>query len=242
MPRSTSSSTQYASSRRAKLEQKQLTRQLVIFIGLTVGVIVVFIFVVIPTLIRILASLSGNLPTAADDVPVQIPFVSAPVPATSSASIKLSGFSQKGYTVAIVDNGQPPVKQLASDDGSFQVDVNLEKGDNKIIVFAIDQNNKESAPTSEMSIIFDDEKPLLEVTKPTENQSMQGKQNQALTVEGKSDPNTKVYINGRLVFVKEDGAFSSIVQLQEGDNTLDIKAVDQAGNTTEKQIKVTFRN
>lgn len=234
------SSNQYAVSRRNKQEEKKLTHQFVLLVLLAIGLVLLFLFVVLPALIRILASTSPTPSQNGADVPVQVPFLSAPVTATSSATLTLSGFSQKGFTVSILDNAQPLSKTSASDDGSFHTDVTLTPGENKITVFAIDQHNKESGVSQEYIVVFDDQPPTLELKQPQDKQSIQGKQNQNLTIEGKTDTNTKVYVNDRLIFVKDDGSFTGVQPLQEGDNALSIKAVDQAGNITEKKLTITF--
>lgn len=241
MPRNFSNNrSQYASSRKAKLEQKKITHQIIFFLLLAIALVLLFVFVLIPTLIRVLASLSGNTPVQTDTVPVQVPFLSAPVAATSSATLTLSGFSQKGYNVAFVDNGQPLTTTNTNDDGSFQADLTLSDGENKITAYAIDANKKQSEVSQEYTVLLDTQLPSLDISKPQDKQSFQGKQNQNMTIEGKTDLNTKVYINDRLIFTKDDGSFTTLQQLHDGDNPLDIKAIDQAGNVTDKVLTISF--
>jgi bacillopeptidase F len=232
----------YVTSRRTKLEQQKIIRQIAIFLLLAVILTAAFILVIIPNLFKFLANLSGATPTQSNDVPIQIPFLAAPVAATSSATLSLSGFSQKGYTVVVVDNSQEKASQSASDDGSFKTDITLDQGDNQLTVYAIDQNKKQSEASQVYHVKFSDQPPALEVSQPQDKASIQGKQNQKLTIQGKTDPQVQVYINDRLVFVKDDGSFSSVQQLNEGDNNFTVKAVDTAGNNTQKQFTVSFHS
>ena len=232
----------YVTSRRTKLEQKKILRQIVFFLFLAVVFTAGFILVVIPNLFKFLANLSGSIPAQTDTVPVQIPFVAAPVAATSSATLTLSGFSQKGYTVVVVDNSQEKGRQAANDDGSFKTDVTLDQGDNQLTVYAVDQNKKQSDVSQTYHVKFSDQPPALDITQPQDKANIQGKQNQKLTIEGKTDPQVQVTVNDRLIFVKDDGSFSTVQQLNEGDNNFTVKAVDDAGNNTQKQFTVSFHS
>jgi hypothetical protein len=232
----------YVTSRRTKLEQNKIIRQIVIFLVLAVALIAAFVLIIIPNLFKFLANLSGAIPSQSNDVPVQVPFLAAPVAATSSANLSLSGFSQKGYTVVVLDNTQEKKRQTTNDDGSFKTDVTLDQGDNQLTVYAVDQNSKQSPVSQTYHVKFSDQPPTLDVTQPVDKASIQGKQNQKLNIQGKTDPQVQVTINDRLIFVKDDGSFSAPQQLNEGDNAFTVKATDEAGNSTQKQFTVSFHS
>jgi hypothetical protein len=50
-----------------------------------------------------------------------------------------------------------------------------------------------------------------------------------------------VYINGRLSFANADGEFSQQLQLEEGKNEIEIRAVDQANNESGTTITVNLK-
>jgi hypothetical protein len=89
--------------------------------------------------------------------------------------------------------------------------------------------------------IFDNEQPQIEINEPTDNQTIQGKKNQNVPVKGKTKPNSKMYLNDRLVFVRDDGTFETTHRLENGGNSLSFKVIDMAGNQTEKVITVNFQ-
>lgn len=226
-------------SRRAKVEQKKLMNQTLVFGALSLGILVFFGLVVIPGVIRFFGKSTVNLNSDAD-VPPQIPLLSAPVQATSSAEIPLKGFNEAGNTIVILNNGSETSREAVKEDGSFSITVRLQEGENRLSAYAVNQSGKESAVTNQYSVELDTTPPKLEIQEPQENQSIQGKKDQNLTVKGTSDPKTRVYLNDRLLFSKEDGSFTSTFRLANGENRLLFKAIDEAGNITEKEILVTF--
>lgn len=234
-------STPPVGSRRAKVEQKKLLNQTLVLTGLSLVILLLFLFVVIPNVIRFFGSGKGTSSLNSDsDVPPQVPLISAPAPATSSAEIVLKGFNEAGNTVVVLNNTAEVKRDAVKDDGTFTISVPLQEGDNHLTAFAINAKGKESTTTSEYLVKLDVTPPKLDIKEPQDKQAIQGKKNQTLTVKGVSEAGTRIYLNDRLVFSKEDGTFSSTYRLQTGDNTLHFKAIDEAGNTTEKEISVTF--
>jgi bacillopeptidase F len=237
----TMSNSQHISSRRAKVEQKKLMRQTVGFGVLALVCLAFFGFIVIPGVIRWVGGLGGTAQLTTDtDVAPQVPVIETPFEATSSAKLTLNGFNQKGNQVAILDNTEEVQRVSTNDDGSFHADLTLQKGENKISAFAINSAGKESSTSTEFTVMYSNEPPKLEVTEPTDHQAVQGKKNQNVTFKGTTDPKTKVYINDRLIFVGSDGSFSATQRLENGENKVSVKSIDQAGNVTEKVVTVNF--
>jgi len=56
---------------------------------------------------------------------------------------------------------------------------------------------------------------------------------QSIAINGKTDSGVYLTINGENVYVASDGSFSKEVQLASGANSIDIKAVNNFGKTTE---------
>ena len=227
-------------SRRLKREQSQILRQTILFGAGGLALILIGIFVIIPGVIRIVGGLAGNNPQVVEaDVPPQVPVLAAPLDATSSAKLNVTGFTENNAKVTLVLNGSPQKEITADDSGNFSADVELSQGENHIAAYA-KRDTAESALSGEYVIIFDDQAPSIEIESPKEGENIQGKKNQNIQVKGKTEAGSKMYVNDRLGFVQDDGTFSVSFYLNPGENVLKIKVVDMAENITEKELKVTF--
>ncbi len=227
-------------SRKVKQEQSAALRQTVL-IGLAAVILMLLsIFVIIPGFIRFIGNLSNTPITEDEGLPPQIPQLSAPVEATSSAALTLTGFTTPNAKVYVLQNGAEAKIVDADGSGNFSVELQLEKGENRFSAYA-KNGELESEVSEEFLTIFDNEKPEIEVTEPTENQSIQGKKNQNVTVKGKTKPGSKLYLNDRLIFIQQDGTFETTHRLENGQNNLSFKVVDMAGNEAEKVIPVNFQ-
>lgn len=231
-----------ASSRKAKYETGRVLRQTVLLVVISVGVVLGFLFVVLPGIIRVVSSHESGAPTQTDQavVPIQPPVLAAPITATSSADITLTGFSQNGDTVVVLQNGQEAQRATANADGSFSASITLQPGANTVQAYAVDANNKQSDLSAQYSVTYANQPPKLDISTPTDGQQVQGKRNQNLEVKGQTDPMDRITINDRIVFAKDDGSFDTTFLLGQGSNTIDVKAMDQAGNITEKKFTVTY--
>ncbi|GEM_PF-985176 len=63
-----------------------------------------------------------------------------------------------------------------------------------------------------------------------------------LTVTGKTAPNADVSVNDKDLVTNRIGYFATTVTLDEGENTIDIIAVDGDGNYAEKELTVTYES
>ena len=81
------------------------------------------------------------------------------------------------------------------------------------------------------------EKPKLEVSQPNDNSKTN---KQEIKIEGKTDKETYIKINGQPVVVDSQGSFVTLFKLNEGDNSIEIIAEDIVGNQEKKTIKVTY--
>jgi len=228
-------------SRKVKNEENTAVRQ-TILIGLAAVIFLILSVVfIIPGVVRFLGGLS-NSPTTTEqtDVPPQVPQFSLPADATSSATINLSGFTTPKAKVYILKNGSEAKVVDVDDSGNFSTDIDLDQGENHFSAYA--KNGDLSSATSEQFVvIFDNQKPDIEITEPTDGQSIQGKKNQNVTVKGKTKPGSKIYLNDRLFFLQDDGTFTTTQRLENGANSLSFKVIDRAGNETEKVITVNFQ-
>ncbi|HCM37726.1 MAG: hypothetical protein UV61_C0002G0279 [Candidatus Gottesmanbacteria bacterium GW2011_GWB1_43_11] len=235
-----------AYSRISRIEERRTKKQLFFVI---VGILAVIVFtttVGIPLLVRVSVFL-GNRKLAqplSDSLDKTAPFpptLSSILSATNSAEIKIEGYGEPESTLKLYLNGRDVKKVLLGGDGGFSfTDVTLTEGENNIYATLTDQSGNESSQSQELQIVYKKSAPKLEVSDPQDKQTF-GKNQQEITVKGLTDPGNDIRINDRFVLVKEDGTFTYNIKLQDGENTLNIVAQDQAGNETKLERKVTYQ-
>jgi hypothetical protein len=235
--------TKKVKSRLAQNQQEKLAKQTAILIGIAFFIVIAFMFAVIPGIIRLTGLfIDTGLPSDSDDVvPPRPPTISSPVEATFSATIVVSGFSEADSEVVAVLNSSELDRTVADGDGFFEIDISLQEEENKLRFYAIDAAGNESDTSRTYSIVYDAVAPTIELESPQDGQQFELRKNQTITVKGTTEANAKVYLNDRLIFARSDGSFSTTHQLQEGDNQLTFRAVDEAGNEREQAITVSFR-
>lgn len=234
-------------SRLKKHEEAKTLRQTLLFFGLTVTLILFFLFVGLPFLIRFSVFL-GNLRTKTPLVEEQKEDIIAPgaprldpLPeATRENEIKISGTAEAETVVAIILNAAKAQEVEVDEDGTFSSEtIALKKGENEIKAYAMDETGNKSNFSPIFFVIFDDEEPILEIIQPQDGQGFYGSQNK-IEVRGDTEKGARVYINEALTIVDRGGEFSRILNLSEGESTIKIKSEDKAGNLTEKEIKVSY--
>jgi hypothetical protein len=232
-----------AYSRLAAVEEKRNVRKAVLLIILSIAFLVILFFYGLPLLVKFAAFVgsigkSNSAIEATDTTPPGPPFLGTLPSATKDKSLTISGTTESGATVTLSVNDQAE-EVVASGDGNFSFQVNLNKGDNTIFAFATDAAGNKSTKTKTYQVVFDNEAPQIEVTGPTDGQTFSG-QTSEITVSGTTKAGSGVTVNDRIAKVEADGSFSIIINLSSGTNTLNIKAIDTAGNTAEKAISVTY--
>lgn len=170
-------------------------------------------------------------------------FISPPVlnplpSATNSAALVISGNGNTGQTVRIYINDNLIDETPTKKDGSFSINETLKKGTNTIQTKS-ELNGKESDFSNSIVVTYSDTKPSLEITSPSDGQTFSKDQNTA-PVSGKTDPDVKITVNGFWAIVDDNNNFSYSLPLQNGDNQIKVIATDNASNTTEKDIKITY--
>lgn len=170
------------------------------------------------------------------------PVLNIPFEATNTASIFIRGYSIPGASVEIYVDGDLKATSKASDDGSFITDpVELSLGTNNISGKTVDEKGGKSLPSKHIKIIYDNDKPKLDVKEPSDNQEIKGG-DKKVTVAGttNSEKDITVMVNGIRVIVSPDGSFFQKIDINEGENNLSITATDTFGNTTQVTRKVIF--
>lgn len=234
--------------RRSRLARKQKTRnarRAIVFIVLTLILALILVFVGIPLLIRLAIFLgdlrsSSILPEKGDTIPPSPPRIVLPFEATNSAQISLKGYAESGTTVKIYSSGTAEIEVIVDNDGQFKVkDFKLTSGRNEITAVAKDEAGNESQSSIPTVIEYDTSPPDLEIINPEEGTTISGLENK-IKIEGKTDVETRLAINNRLVIVDPEGKFSYSYSLKEGENSFNIIVWDKAGNQTEKELKVNY--
>lgn len=229
-------------SRLAKKQQRKMAQQTAIILFLILALILGFLFFILPNIVRVAFNvLDGDVVTEnSDTIPPQIPILEAPVEATFSGTVKLKGYGEPKSTIKLVLNGEESDEQTVSDEGDFELTAELTEGENSITAYAIDEAENESLTSKKYTVILDTENPTIEIEEPVDGSRITLRKNQITTVKGVTEPNAKVFIGGRLSFANSEGSFAGTYSLQEGDNEIEIRAIDKAGNETTQKLTVNF--
>lgn len=234
---------QQLSTRKAKKESQKMLFQTIGIVVVTIVLLVLFIFVLMPGAIRLAGSFGGlTTVTQSDTVPPRIPTYSAPPSATNESQITVTGFGEPNSSVVLVMNGQESTRETISESGEFSISIDLNDGENVFALYSVDEAENESNLGRQYTVVYDTEAPEFEWNEPEDGRTVTNLRERTIKVAGKiEDQNVKVYLNDRIVFVNSAGEFSESFQLSDGENTLKLKAVDEAGNETEAERVVTFR-
>lgn len=167
-----------------------------------------------------------------DDASLAPPVLNIPYEATNSAEIDISGYATPDSKVKIFLDDEEIDEVRTDSDGSFKASgISLNLGTNNIYGKTIDEEERVSLASKTIRLVYDSDKPELEVSSPEDNKEVQGEGK--INVSGKTEAGVQLFINSTLVYVKSDGTFSYDFPLSDGDNNLVIKAVDKASNTNE---------
>jgi hypothetical protein len=233
-----------AYSRRSKTEEKRNKRKAFFLLVLSFIMIGVFAVYGLPTAGRFMGflydiSTSSRPLDAESSVFLPSPNVDTLPAATNKKTIDVRGSAQPGTTVVVYINGDPK-ETLSNSEGEFLQGAILKKGTNVIYAIAKDKSGEESGKSREQTIIFDDEAPVIKLTKPSDGDEFFGSGQRRLTIEGSTEKESKLVINGRFVLVDEGGNFMFTVTLNEGENTFHLIADDEAGNRGEETVTVRY--
>jgi hypothetical protein len=230
-------------SRLTRKEEAKNLRRVYLYGILSLALIVVIVFLGLPALIRMAAFLgelrSSSLVIEKEDTVPPPPPQSYSLPrATNKSQIKIEGTSEIGSKVTIYVNGQTSKDVVTDASGIFTAQLNLKGERSEITLQAEDQAGNKSQESEKIVIIFDDQPPEMEISSPPENSTTEEKQ---IEIKGKINEEATVLINDRLVILDQENNFNYLYSLSEGENTIKIKAQDEAENLTEKEIKITYQ-
>ena len=232
--------------RRSRLSRQRdkNSRKTIIFsiIGIIFVLFVLFKFG-LETLINFSLFLSGDKDSQSSNSKNQVGYIPPPAlgplpQATNSATLIISGSSEKNKTIILYINKRRIDTAQSDSNGSFRFEERLSNGENLIQATTKD-NDKESDYSNYYTVMYKNSPPKLEINTPSDGASFK-KEEKSAQIQGQTDAGVTVTVNGFFAVIDENNNFSYILTFHDGDNEIKIVAVDQAGNASEKSIKVNY--
>lgn len=238
----------YRYSRRAiRRTARKSKRNFIISLILVIVLVYFALLWILPNFIGILGSIKEfvNPPPIKDaslkdsTVSLAPPIFNIPFEATNTAQIDIQGYATPQTQVLIYLDDKLFETINTAGDGSFMAkNISLSLGTNNIFGKTKGPDEKESLTSKTIKVIFDNEKPPLEIFEPEDGKEILGERK--LKIAGKTETNSQVFINNNQVIVDQEGRFESIQNLNDSDNIFNIKAIDAASNFTEVSRRVNF--
>ncbi|MHB8574690.1 MAG: nidogen-like domain-containing protein, partial [Dehalococcoidia bacterium] len=178
-------------------------------------------------------------------VPAPLPAPSYPVltnlqwsssGSTPQSTVIVSAGDSNTTSIAIVDNGKTVYGPVAPG-SSFSVAAPLTPGSNQIVLTATSSTGDTVTVSKTLSYVF--ATPTLALA----NFSWNGTTTHTgtLALSGNTDIGNTLRVNGSLVTVSGAGAFSSTLTLNQGSNTVTLRALNGQGQSAVAQGTITFR-
>ncbi len=160
--------------------------------------------------------------------------------ATETGTITISGtVSEENGTLEIFVNNKKNVTQKIAKGTSFNITgIKLQEGENFIKGRYL-LKDRESEFTKDYLVHYTKDAPQIDEVSPSDGTEFK-RGDQEIEVKGKTEPQNTVTVNDFRAIVDESGRFSYFLRLNEGSNTLRIKAVSPTGKETTKEITVTY--
>jgi hypothetical protein len=242
MRRSTRSTLPTYNYQQFKGDEKRIYRRLVIFVGVIIVVLVIIWFwgLSFIQIIGTLGSRGTSEPTTPGfQVPLFKPAISSLPEFTNKEKVTISGFTSSGAKVTLLVNGVEVGKSTANDSGDFTfVDVSLKVGLNFLKVVATDESG-ETKEAKEI-ITLDKKPPKLEILEPKDEQVFE--KTKQIKIKGTTETETKVFINSIQTTIDNSGGFVYKLNVKKGENKIEIKSTDKAGNTKKVNLIVIVKD
>jgi flagellar hook assembly protein FlgD len=148
---------------------------------------------------------------------------------TNENMISVAGVAPAATLIKV--NGQEAV---VAGTGAFEREVILQEGDNILKVEATDDVGN---TTSQEIIVHRKTTPPVLTLNVEDTSTFQQSE---IQVMGKTDVGSTVTIGGKAVNVSSVGEFQTMVKLLNGENLLEVAALDQAGNLTKRQKIINY--
>lgn len=234
-----------AISRLGRYEERRQRRRLLIALGGSMAVLLFISLFGLKLLVNfslLVDRLRGSTTAPTTTQAIILAPVLNPLPeATNGTTVNVSGTGQPGLTLILYLNEQETKKLTVPEDGNFSVPaLPVKEGTNTLSAKLVDEKGNLSNLSNVVTIMVKRTPPSLDISEPPDNARVSGEDN-TVRVSGKTQEDTTVTINDRLVVVQADGSFTYSYPLSEGDNTLKILATDVAGNQTIIERRVSYQ-
>lgn len=158
--------------------------------------------------------------------------------ATSENTVSVSGLvTDAGGRVKFYVNNTLQ-KEEEIEGSEFEIRIPLEVGENKINARHV-KDEQESKFSNTLTIFYTNESPEVDISFP-DNGAEFKKGDQQIEVRGTTDPENTVTVNGFRAVVDRVGDFSYYLQLDEGENRIEVVARNKAGLESREEITVRF--
>ena len=162
--------------------------------------------------------------------------IDEPASATNEAKLQISAQTTEYDTIEVFLNNIEVESTSPKTSGEFSKIIgSLKEGNNTIYFVAKTADGKQQKKSDTYNVTFIDEPPKLEIEAPADNAKVS---NPEIEIKGKTDPGVTVKLNNLPLVVGVDGNFRTSYRLKDGENKLEIIALDIAQNETKKTLTV----
>lgn len=154
---------------------------------------------------------------------------------TNEPELTVEGTASPGSSIKLISNEEESDTALVDEDGHFSIPMLLDEGANEIKAVAV--SNGEGVKESDtVHVTLDTEAPVVTIDSPSTGEKTN---RETIIVEGtiKEEHIDYVEINGQTTAIV-DNKFSKRVILDNGENIIEVEAVDLAGNSSIKSTTV----
>ncbi|HRT40131.1 MAG TPA: hypothetical protein P5299_02085 [Candidatus Woesebacteria bacterium] len=232
---------EFKRSRLARKTDEQITRKTVFLGAVTIILFLILVVFGLPLLVRFSIFLGENRRTK--DViqekvlPPQPPRVILPYEATNTAKIDITGVAEPKVKVILLKDDVNLEESQVSNEGEFVFkEIVLDNGDNVFTLVAESAEGERSELSKPIKVTYDKEPPVITMENPIEDSSVVDKTE--FEVKGKTERGISVMINNHVAMVDDEGNFNLTIQLNAGNNEVEIIARDVAGNETKKKVTI----
>lgn len=234
--------------RRSRLNRatSDKTKKQIIFLITAIIIILVLLIQIGPIALNTIGGTLSSFQTSSEkqkieEATLEVPFVESIPQATDSGSIRIEGsspYSDAEIELYVNENISDSVPLDENQKFTFS-DISLREGENTIKL-RVKKGKISSFFTKGYLVTYQKGEAKLEVSTPSDNQQF-SKGDQTISVQGKTDADNTVNINGFRAIVDSEGNFSYNLSLSEGDNQIKIEAFTPAGTSSTKELKVIYK-
>ncbi len=158
--------------------------------------------------------------------------------ATNSGEIIVSGSTLNADKITLFLNNQEKQTVNVKNNNLFELNINdLKEGENKFYLEAKNSKTNQKKKSDTFTVIFKKTKPKLEILSPANEEKTNLDE---VVIKGLTEPDNTVQVNQQPTILNGLGEFQQTIKLKEGENLIEIIAIDKAGNFEKKEIKVFF--